>query len=72
IIVMAFDEVGQADTLWSSNTAAFKGLPKALAEKIDQKMKGFILINNAEKNEQTTDEYFGELFVLLNPSLILI
>lgn len=31
-------------------------LPKALAEKIDQKMQGFILINNAEKNEQTTDE----------------
>ncbi len=30
-------------------------LPKALAEKIDQK-QGFILINNAEKNEQTTDE----------------
>lgn len=31
-------------------------LPKALAEKIDQKMKGFILLNNAESNEQTTDE----------------
>ncbi len=31
-------------------------LPKALAEKIDQKMQGFILINNAEKNEQATDE----------------
>lgn len=31
-------------------------LPKALAEKIDQKMEGFILLNNAESNEQTTDE----------------
>ena len=31
-------------------------LPKALAEKIDQKMKGFILLNNAESNEQTTNE----------------
>ncbi|WP_130802502.1 DUF2058 domain-containing protein [Acinetobacter ihumii] len=31
-------------------------LPKALAEKINQKMEGFILINNAEKNEQTTNE----------------
>lgn len=31
-------------------------LPKALGEKIDQKMQGFILINNAEKNEQATDE----------------
>ncbi|MNH56953.1 hypothetical protein D3C81_121380 [compost metagenome] len=31
-------------------------LHKALAEKIDQKMKGFILLNNAESNEQTTDE----------------
>ncbi|EOR08458.1 DUF2058 domain-containing protein [Acinetobacter genomosp. 15BJ] len=32
-------------------------LPKALAEKIDQKMQGFILINNnTEQNDQTTDE----------------
>ncbi|ENW92372.1 DUF2058 domain-containing protein [Acinetobacter dispersus] len=32
-------------------------LPKALAEKIDQKMQGFILVNNnSEKNDQTTDE----------------
>lgn len=32
-------------------------LPKALAEKIDQKMQGFILINNnTENNDQTTDE----------------
>ncbi|ENW80951.1 hypothetical protein F909_02241 [Acinetobacter sp. ANC 3929] len=32
-------------------------LPKALAEKIDQKMQGFILVNNnTEKNDQTTDE----------------
>ena len=32
-------------------------LPKALAEKIDQKMQGFILVNNKdEKNDQTTDE----------------
>ncbi|MBJ9985231.1 DUF2058 domain-containing protein [Acinetobacter sp. S40] len=31
-------------------------LPKALADKINQKMEGFILVNNAQKNEQTTDE----------------
>ena len=31
-------------------------LPKALAEKIDQKMQGFILVNNSQQNEQTTDE----------------
>ncbi|WP_038344323.1 DUF2058 domain-containing protein [Acinetobacter sp. A47] len=31
-------------------------LPKALADKIDQKMQGFILVNNNEKNDQTTDE----------------
>lgn len=32
-------------------------LPKALAEKIDQKLQGFILVNNnTEKNDQTTDE----------------
>ena len=32
-------------------------LPKALAEKIDQKMSGFILVNNnAQNNDQTTEE----------------
>lgn len=32
-------------------------LPKALAEKIDHKMTGFILVNNnTEKNDQVTDE----------------
>lgn len=31
-------------------------LPKALSEKINQKMQGFILVNNAEQNDQTTDE----------------
>jgi len=31
-------------------------LPKALAERINDKMTGFIIVNNAEKNQQTTDE----------------
>ena len=31
-------------------------LPKALAERINEKMQGFIIVDNAEKNEQTTDE----------------
>lgn len=31
-------------------------LPKALAERINEKMPGFIIVDNAEKNEQTTDE----------------
>ena len=31
-------------------------LPKALAERINLKMEGFIIVNNAEKNEATTDE----------------
>ncbi|WP_151980635.1 DUF2058 domain-containing protein [Acinetobacter guerrae] len=31
-------------------------LPKALADKINLKMQGFILVNNAQSNEQTTDE----------------
>ncbi|QER39802.1 DUF2058 domain-containing protein [Acinetobacter suaedae] len=32
-------------------------LPKALAEKINQKMQGFILVdNNTEQNNETTDE----------------
>ncbi len=31
-------------------------LPKALAERINEKMTGFIISTNAEKNEQVTDE----------------
>lgn len=31
-------------------------LPKALADRINEKMAGFIIVNNSEKNEQTTDE----------------
>ena len=31
-------------------------LPKALADKINQKMEGFILVNHAQNKEQTTDE----------------
>lgn len=31
-------------------------LPKALADRINVKMQGFIIVNNSEKNEETTDE----------------
>ena len=31
-------------------------LPKPLADKIDQKMEGFILVNHSQKNDQATDE----------------
>ena len=31
-------------------------LPKALAERINTKMQGFIIVNNSEKNEEITDE----------------
>ena len=31
-------------------------LPKALADRINDKMEGFIIVNNSEKNEQITDE----------------
>ncbi len=31
-------------------------LPKALADRINAKMEGFIIVNNSEKNEKTTDE----------------
>ena len=31
-------------------------LPKALANRINGKMQGFIIVNNSEKNEETTDE----------------
>lgn len=31
-------------------------LPKALAERINEKMQGFIIVDNSEKNDQVTDE----------------
>ena len=31
-------------------------LPKALADRINEKMQGFIIVNNSEKNEAVTDE----------------
>ncbi len=31
-------------------------LPKALADRINSKLEGFIIVNNSEKNEATTDE----------------
>lgn len=31
-------------------------LPKALADRINEKMTGFIIVNNSENNQQTTDE----------------
>ena len=31
-------------------------LPKALAERINSKLEGFIIVNNSEKNEAITDE----------------
>ncbi|WP_151717039.1 DUF2058 domain-containing protein [Acinetobacter sp. TUM15071] len=41
----------------AKDQGSYAYLPKALAEKIDQKMQGFILVNNnTEKNDQTTDE----------------
>ncbi|WP_407307165.1 DUF2058 domain-containing protein [Acinetobacter sp.] len=35
---------------------AYAVLPKALADRINDKMEGFIIVNNSEKNEQITDE----------------
>lgn len=37
-----------------SDSYAF--LPKALADRINAKMEGFIIVNNSEQNLQTTDE----------------
>lgn len=37
-----------------NNSYAF--LPKALAERINEKMTGFIIVNNTENNQSTTDE----------------
>ncbi|WP_180085024.1 MULTISPECIES: DUF2058 domain-containing protein [unclassified Acinetobacter] len=36
--------------------ANYAFLPKALADRINAKMEGFIIVNNSEVNEQTTDE----------------
>jgi len=38
------------------NNDAYAILPKALGERINEKMTGFIIVNNSEKNEQVTDE----------------
>ena len=40
----------------AKETEGYAVLPKALAERINQKMEGFTIVNNSEKNEQTTDE----------------
>lgn len=41
----------------AKDQAQYAFLPKALAERINEKMLGFIVVNNAEtKNDQTTDE----------------
>lgn len=40
----------------AKETEGYAILPKALAERINQKMEGFIIVNNSEKNERTTDE----------------
>lgn len=36
--------------------ASYALLPKALADRINEKMEGFILVNNAEQTEQVTHE----------------
>ena len=35
---------------------SYSFLPKALADRINSKLEGFIIVNNSEKNEATTDE----------------
>ncbi|WOE43140.1 DUF2058 domain-containing protein [Acinetobacter chinensis] len=35
---------------------SYSFLPKALADRINEKMQGFIIVNNSEKNEAVTDE----------------
>ncbi|KAF5300587.1 hypothetical protein FQR65_LT19342 [Abscondita terminalis] len=52
---------------------AYAILPKALADRINEKMTGFIIVNNSEKNEQVTDEEGSlcSLPVLPNPAKLL-
>ncbi|WOE32310.1 MULTISPECIES: DUF2058 domain-containing protein [unclassified Acinetobacter] len=40
----------------AKDNESYAFLPKALAERINQKMSGFIIVNNTEQNSQTTDE----------------
>lgn len=40
----------------AKESESYAVLPKALADRINDKMEGFIIVNNSEKNEQVTDE----------------
>ena len=40
----------------AKESESYAVLPKALADRINDKMEGFIIVNNSEKNEQNTDE----------------
>lgn len=40
----------------AKESESYAVLPKALADRINDKMTGFIIVNNSEKNEQITDE----------------
>ena len=40
----------------AKESESYAVLPKALADRINDKMEGFIIVNNSEKNEQITDE----------------
>lgn len=40
----------------AKESESYAVLPKALADRINDKMEGFIIVNNSEKNEQITDD----------------
>lgn len=40
----------------AKDQTSYAVLPKALADRINSKMQGFILVNNSEKNNEITDE----------------
>lgn len=40
----------------AKDQAGYAVLPRALSERINEKVEGFIIVNNAEKNEAITDE----------------
>jgi len=52
----AYNALVSGSLVIAKDQASYALLPKALADRINDKMQGFILVNNSEKNEQVTDE----------------
>ena len=52
----AYNALVSGSLVIARDHASYALLPKALADRINEKMEGFILVNNAEQTEQVTNE----------------